>query len=143
MVHQDKLRQAEAALRQTQKLESLGLLTGGVAHDFNNLLAVFANGLQVLERTAGTSTPPPPRVFDGMRRAIARGTGLTHHLLAFSRRRPVNPESIDLVAHLLGMREMLDGSLAGTSRWTCSRRRASGPSRWTPASWSWRSSTCA
>jgi CheY-like chemotaxis protein len=48
-----------------------------------------------------------------MRRAIARGTGLTRHLLAFSRRRPVNPESIDLTAHLQGMRTMLDGSLGG------------------------------
>ena len=113
MDHLEKLRTAEAALRQTQKMESLGQLTGGVAHDFNNLLAVFASGVQLLERTAGTGTAPPPRVFAAMRRAITRGTGLTRHLLAFSRRRPVNPESIDLVAHLQGMREMLDGSLGG------------------------------
>jgi signal transduction histidine kinase/CheY-like chemotaxis protein len=113
MDHVEKLRKAEAALRQTQKMESLGQLTGGVAHDFNNLLAVFAGGLQLLERTAGTSTAPPPRVFAAMRRAIARGTGLTRHLLAFSRRRPVNPESIDTAAQLQGMREMLDGSLGG------------------------------
>ena len=108
---QEKLRKAEAALRQTQKMESLGQLTGGVAHDFNNLLAVFAGGLQLLERTAGR--PTPPKVFEAMRRAVARGTGLTRHLLAFSRRRPVNPESIDVVAHLKGMRDMLDGSLGG------------------------------
>ena len=113
MQQQERLRKAEAALRQTQKMESLGQLTGGVAHDFNNLLAVFAGGLQLLERTAGTSTAPPPRVFAAMRRAIARGTGLTRHLLAFSRRRPVNPESIDTAAQLQGMREMLDGSLGG------------------------------
>ena len=49
---QERLRQAEAALRQTQKMESLGQLTGGIAHDFNNLLAVFAGGLQLLERAA-------------------------------------------------------------------------------------------
>ena len=113
MDHQEKLRKAEAALRQTQKMESLGQLTGGVAHDFNNLLAVFASGLQLLERSAAQSTPPRPRVFEAMRRAVARGTGLTRHLLAFSRRRPVNPESIDLTAHLQGMRTMLDGSLGG------------------------------
>ena len=113
MDHQEKLQKAEAALRQTQKMESLGQLTGGVAHDFNNLLAVFASGLQLLERSAGQTTAPRPRVFEAMRRAIARGTGLTRHLLAFSRRRPVNPESIDLTAHLLGMRTMLDGSLGG------------------------------
>jgi signal transduction histidine kinase/ActR/RegA family two-component response regulator len=113
MDHQEKLRKAEAALRQTQKMESLGQLTGGVAHDFNNLLAVFASGLQLLERTAGSTAAPRPRVFEAMRRAIARGTGLTRHLLAFSRRRPVNPESIDVAAHLQGMRAMLDGSLGG------------------------------
>jgi PAS domain S-box-containing protein len=108
---QERLRKAEAALRQTQKMESLGQLTGGVAHDFNNLLAVFASGLQLIERAGGT--PPNPRVFEAMRRAVARGTGLTRHLLAFSRRRPVNPESIDTAAHLKGMRTMLDASLGG------------------------------
>ena len=50
---QDRLRNAEAALRQTQKMESLGQLPGGIAHDFNNLLAVFASGLQLLELTDG------------------------------------------------------------------------------------------
>jgi signal transduction histidine kinase/CheY-like chemotaxis protein len=108
---QERLRKTEAALRQAQKMESLGQLTGGVAHDFNNLLAVFASGLQLLERTAGQA--PPLRVFDAMRRAVARGTGLTRHLLAFSRRQPVNPESIDLTSHLKSMRPMLDGSLGG------------------------------
>jgi PAS domain S-box-containing protein len=107
---QERLRAAEEALRQAQKMESLGQLTGGVAHDFNNLLAVFASGLQLLERTG---RPASPRMLEAMRRAVARGTGLTRHLLAFSRRRPVNPESIDLVAHLTGMRAMLDGSLGG------------------------------
>jgi PAS domain S-box-containing protein len=106
---QERLRTAETALRQAQKMESLGQLTGGVAHDFNNLLSVFAGGLQLLERHPN----PSPRVFDAMRRAVARGTGLTRHLLAFSRRVPVNPESIDVAAHLKGMRAMLDGSLGG------------------------------
>ena len=108
---QQRLAKAEAALRHVQKMESLGQLTGGVAHDFNNLLAVFASGLQLLERSGGHT--PRPRVFDAMRRAVARGTGLTRHLLAFSRRRPVNPESVDLAAHLKGMRPMLDGALGG------------------------------
>jgi PAS domain S-box-containing protein len=108
---QERLRHAEAALRQTQKMESIGQLTGGVAHDFNNLLAVFATGLQLLERSV--TAEQRQRVFDGMRRAVARGTGLTRHLLAFSRRAPVNPVSIDMAAHLEGMREMLDGALGG------------------------------
>jgi PAS domain S-box-containing protein len=107
---QERLQKAEAALRQAQKMESLGQLTGGIAHDFNNLLAVFASGLQLLERSGQV---PPRRVLDAMRRAVARGTGLTRHLLAFSRRRPVNAESIDTAGHLRGMRAMLDGSLGG------------------------------
>ncbi len=108
---QQRLREAEGALRQAQKMDALGQLTGGVAHDFNNLLAVFANGLQLIERNA----PPEQqqRVIAGMRRAIARGSGLTHQLLAFSRRRAMNPEAIDLAAHLRGMREMLTRSLRG------------------------------
>ncbi len=108
---QERLRTAEVALRQAQKMESLGQLTGGVAHDFNNLLAVFATGVQLLERDV--TVQQRQRVFESMRRAITRGTGLTRHLLAFSRRRPVNPESIDIAAHLRGMREMLDASLGG------------------------------
>jgi CheY-like chemotaxis protein len=67
--------------------------------------------LQLLERSI---TPEQRnRIFDGMRRAVARGTGLTRQLLAFSRRRPLNPESLDLATHLRGMREMLDASLGG------------------------------
>jgi PAS domain S-box-containing protein len=108
---QERLRRAEEVLRQGQKMESIGQLTGGVAHDFNNLLAVFANGLQVLERNV--TSDQRQRVFDGMRRAVARGTGLTRHLLAFARRRPINPEVIDLASHLHGMREILERSLRG------------------------------
>ena len=107
---QERLRAAEDALRQAQKMESLGQLTSGVAHDFNNLLAVFATALPLLERTG---EPPSPRIIAAMRRAITRGTGLTRQLLAFSRRRPVNLESIDVVALLAGMRAMLDATLGG------------------------------
>ena len=111
---QDRLRHAEQALRQTQRLESLGQLTGGVAHDFTNLLAVFAGGVQVLERSP--SPEQRQKVIDAMRRAVARGTGLTRHLLAFSRRKPINPESIDLASYLGNMREMLASSLRGDIR---------------------------
>jgi len=108
---QERLRHAEAALRQAQKMESIGQLTGGVAHDFNNLLAVFATGLQLLDREI---TPEQKqRIVQGMRRALTRGTGLTRHLLAFSRRQPLNPESIELTSHLKGLRGMLDASLGG------------------------------
>jgi PAS domain S-box-containing protein len=108
---QQRLREAEGALRQAQKMDALGQLTGGVAHDFNNLLAVFANGLQLIERNAPLEQRQ--RVIAAMRRAIARGSGLTHQLLAFSRRRAVNPEAVDLAAQLRGMRELLSRSLRG------------------------------
>src|SRR4029453_6783083 len=110
----ERLRKAEEALRQSQKLEAIGRLTGGVAHDFNNLLAVFANGLQLLERNV---TPEQrERIRAGMRRAVARGSGLTHQLLAFTRRQAINPEPIDLAEYLKGMREMLERSLQGDTR---------------------------
>jgi CheY-like chemotaxis protein len=108
---QERLRQAEEVMRQAQKMESLGQLTGGVAHDFNNLLAVISAGLQLLQRPG--SATRRQRVFDGMRHAIERGTGLTSRLLAFSRRRPINPEAIDLARQLEGMREMLTHTLRG------------------------------
>jgi signal transduction histidine kinase len=111
---QERLRKAEEALRQSQKLEAMGRLTGGVAHDFNNLLAVFSNGLHLLEHSA--SAEQRERVCAAMRRALARGTGLTHQLLAFTRRQPINPTSIDLAAHLDGLREMLERSLPGHIR---------------------------
>ena len=114
MRDQERLRQAEETLRQSLKLEALGRLTGGVAHDFNNLLAVFANGLQLLQRKS--SAEQRERVYATMRRAVARGTGLTHQLLAFTRRQAINPESIDLASHLQGMRDMLERSLRGDIR---------------------------
>ncbi|MDM0107003.1 PAS domain-containing protein [Variovorax sp. J22R24] len=114
VLDQQRLRKAEEALRQSQKLESIGRLTGGVAHDFNNLLAVFANGLHLLERDM--TAEQRERIHAAMRRAVARGTGLTHQLLAFTRRQAINPESIDLAAQLQGMREMLEHSLRGDIR---------------------------
>jgi signal transduction histidine kinase len=108
---QERLRLAQEALRQAQKMESLGQLTGGVAHDFNNLLAVFSNGLHLLERS-----PTPEqraRVFASMRRAVERGSTLTHQLLSFSRRRAVNAEAVDMAALLTGMRDLLGRAQRG------------------------------
>ncbi|MDM0036791.1 PAS domain-containing protein [Variovorax sp. J22P271] len=108
---QERLRLAQDMLRQSQKMESLGQLTGGVAHDFNNLLAVFANGLQVLERDV--SAEQRQRVYASLRRAVARGSGLTRQLLSFSRRRTPNLETIDLAAHLALTRDLVTRSLRG------------------------------
>ncbi|HEX3848334.1 MAG TPA: response regulator [Steroidobacteraceae bacterium] len=104
-------RGVEERLRQAQRLEALGQLTGGVAHDFNNLLQVVSSGLQVI---GGTSEPARhERVVASMRRAVEHGAGLCRQLLAFSRRQPLRPEPVDLARLIGGMREMLGRSLRG------------------------------
>ena len=111
---QRRLADAEEALRQAQKMEAIGQLTGGVAHDFNNLLTVVAGGLRLLERQ-----PDPERqrrVLDGMRQAVDRGAALTRQLLAFGRRQALNPEPVDLARRVRGMRDMLARSLRGDIR---------------------------
>jgi signal transduction histidine kinase/ActR/RegA family two-component response regulator len=102
---------AQEALRQAQKMEAVGQLTGGVAHDFNNLLAVVSGGLQLLERN-----PDPERrrfILDGMRHSVEQGVGLTRQLLSFSRQRALSSETIDLAVHIGGMRDMLSRALRG------------------------------
>lgn len=100
---------AEDALRQSQKMEAMGQLTGGVAHDFNNLLMVASSGLDLLERTSDPARRD--RLRDGIRQAIDRGASLTQQLLAFSRRTPLKPEVIDIGERLSGMLAILDRSL--------------------------------
>ena len=108
---QERLASAESALRQAQKMEAVGQLTGGVAHDFNNLLMVFSSGLFLIDQPMDAARRQ--RVLDGMRQAIDRGTTLTRQLLAFSRRRPLAPKTVDLKLQLLGMQELLERSLRG------------------------------
>ncbi len=101
----------EASLRQAQKIEALGQLTGGVAHDFNNLLMVIAGGIDML----GRARDPARRdlLMEGMRQAAQRGAALTRQLLAFSRRQALQPQSVNLAKQIGGMRELLDRSLRG------------------------------
>jgi PAS domain S-box-containing protein len=105
---------AEAALRQSQKMEAVGQLTGGVAHDFNNLLQVISGGLQLLER--GGSPERRHRLLEAMRQATERGAQLTRQLLAFARRQELRPELLDLGQHLASMRDLLQRSLRGDIR---------------------------
>jgi signal transduction histidine kinase len=82
---------AQAALTQSQKLEAIGQLTGGVAHDFNNLLTVIIGALDVLERNPDDQSRRD-RMLAAAQSAARRGEKLTQHLLAFARRQPLNPE---------------------------------------------------
>jgi PAS domain S-box-containing protein len=100
---------AEEELRQAQKLEAIGQLTGGVAHDFNNLLMVISAGLNMLERS---DTPERRKMLMGrMREAVDRGANLTKQLLAFSRRQALSPRSISLSDYFAGMSDLLSRSL--------------------------------
>lgn len=108
---QERLVKAETALRQAQKMEAVGQLTGGVAHDFNNLLMAFSSGMFLLDQPMDAERRR--KVVDSMRQAISRGTALTRQLLAFSRSRPLAARTLDLRAQLLGMHEMLQRSLSG------------------------------
>jgi PAS domain S-box-containing protein len=108
---QERLREAEAQLRQSQKIEALGQLTGGVAHDFNNLLMVVSGGLSLLDRS--DDPVRRARLMDRMRQATERGSALSRQLLAFARKQPLKPQSVDIRGQLAGMRELLDRTLRG------------------------------
>jgi two-component system, NtrC family, sensor kinase len=102
---------AEDALRQAQRLEAIGQLTGGVAHDFNNLLMVVSGTVQRLRRhiTGETET----HLLDTITNATERGGSLTRQLLAFSRRQMLQPSVIDLAELLPELKDMLSRSLRG------------------------------
>jgi PAS domain S-box-containing protein len=108
---QARLAEAEAHLRQVQKIDALGQLTGGVAHDFNNLLMVISGGLSLIERC--TDAHRRERIIAGMRQAAERGASLSRQLLAFARRQPLKPEPLDLRRQIDGMRDLLDRTLRG------------------------------
>jgi signal transduction histidine kinase len=92
--------EAEAQLRQAQKLEAIGQLTGGIAHDFNNLLTAVLGNLELLQRHSNSEDPKIQRWTRNAIEAARRGAVLTTRLLAFSRRQPLEPRPLD-VANLL------------------------------------------
>jgi PAS domain S-box-containing protein len=110
-----KLDEAREQLFQAQKMEAIGQLTGGVAHDFNNLLTVIISGADLAERHI-KDNERLKRLIGNMRHAAMRGERLTKQLLAFSRRQPLKPESIDVAQHLNTFIEMLAHSLRGDIR---------------------------
>ncbi|WP_198683401.1 PAS domain S-box protein [Peristeroidobacter agariperforans] len=79
-------------LNQAQKMEAIGQLTGGVAHDFNNLLTVILGNLDIVQRRSPANDERLQRAIDHAARGAERAAGLTHQLLAFARRQPLNPK---------------------------------------------------
>ena len=96
-------------LSQSQRLEALGQLTGGVAHDFNNLLAVIGNNAFVLQRASPTHDTGPQ--LTAINRAVQVGSRLTGHLLRFARRSEIHPEVLDLGHTLPALSEILKTAL--------------------------------
>ncbi len=105
-------RAAEDALRQSQKMEAVGQLTGGVAHDFNNLLTVIRSSVDLLKRP-NLPEERRRRYVDAISDTAARATRLTSQLLAFARRQPLQPEVFDAVESVSALRDML-GTLTGS-----------------------------
>jgi signal transduction histidine kinase len=101
----------EAQLRQSQKVEAIGQLTGGVAHDFNNLLMAVLGNLALLKKRLPGNDPRIARLLEGAQQGAQRGAALTHRLLAFARRQDLRPEAVDLAALVEGMGELLRRSL--------------------------------
>ena len=106
---------AQAELHQVQKLEAIGQLTGGVAHDFNNLLAVLSMDLEELEEL----TPAQDErraLIDEARETERLAAELTQRLLAFARKQPLNPKTVEPAGLLVGTAELLHRTLGGAIR---------------------------
>ncbi len=107
-------RQAEEALRQSQKIEAVGQLTGGIAHDFNNILTVIAGNVEyakLLTERLGDVADGSTRALDNALKGVMRAANVTQRLLAFSRRQPLRSLPVDLNAQLRDMEDMLHRSL--------------------------------
>lgn len=106
----EALERANAALFQSQKMEAIGKLTGGVAHDFNNLLQVIGGNLQLLAQDVADMAKPAQRVRNALA-GVARGAKLTAQLLAFGRRQPLEPRVVNLGRLVGGLDDMLRRAL--------------------------------
>jgi PAS domain S-box-containing protein len=107
---QQEMEKLQLRLAQSQKLDALGQLTGGVAHDFNNLLMVITGSLNALKKMVGDD-PKALRAVQAIDTASQRGAALTSQLLSFARRQSVNPQTIDVRDSIFSVRDVLDTGL--------------------------------
>jgi signal transduction histidine kinase len=127
---QSALESAREQLAQSQKMESIGHLTGGVAHDFNNLLTIIIGNLERMLRQLERPEHDPARLKQAARNALhgaQRAATLTRQLLAFSRRQPLDPKAIDVNTLVAGVCEMLRRSLGEHGRRAARRPRRAAP----------------
>lgn len=107
-----QLMEAEEALRQSQKMEAVGQLTGGLAHDFNNLLAGISGSLELMaKRLAEGRTSGLERYLTGAQESARRAASLTQRLLAFSRRQTLDPRPLDVNKLVGGMEDLVRRSV--------------------------------
>ncbi len=109
VAEQRRLAEAEDALRQSQKMEAMGQLTGGVAHDFNNLLTPIVGVLDRLGRR-GIGDERDQRLIAGAAQSAERAKLLVHRLLAFARRQPLQAVAVDVGALIAGMIELIEST---------------------------------
>jgi PAS domain S-box-containing protein len=108
----EALRAAEEALRQAQKMEAVGQLTGGIAHDFNNILQGIAGSLDLVKKRIEQGRMDEIAGYaDSAMASASRAAALTHRLLAFSRRQPLDPKPVDANPLILAMRDLLARTL--------------------------------
>jgi PAS domain S-box-containing protein len=104
---QQELERTEAALRQSQKMEAIGQLSGGLAHDFNNLLQIITGNLDLIQRSLPAELPRIRRYADNAMRGAARASELAHRLLAFARPAPGLQTVVDANAIIRGMSDLI------------------------------------
>jgi PAS domain S-box-containing protein len=104
-------RTIEEQLRQVQKMEAIGQLTGGIAHDFNNLLTVISGNIETVQRRISRTDMGLYRFLEAASRAVERASTLTHRLLAYSRRQPLDPRPVELNRLIVGMSDLLGRTL--------------------------------
>jgi PAS domain S-box-containing protein len=112
---QVSLERVQQQLAESQKMDALGQLTGGVAHDFNNLLMIVTGHIHTLKKLAD-GNPKATRAAQAIELAAQRGANLTRQLLTFSRRQRVNPEAIEVRQRLDSIREVLMSGLGSNVR---------------------------
>ncbi|MGX9425973.1 MULTISPECIES: PAS domain-containing sensor histidine kinase [Bradyrhizobium] len=104
-----KLEQIQRQLAESQKMDALGQLTGGVAHDFNNLLMIVSGNLHKIKKEV--TSPGARRALSAIETATQRAASLTSQLLSFARRQSVNPRTIDVDHQISSVREVLASAL--------------------------------
>jgi two-component system CheB/CheR fusion protein len=109
----ETLERTREELFRSQKMEAVGQLTGGLAHDFNNILAIILGNTELLQARVPRD-PDTDEIIDAVLRATLHGKDLTSHLLAFSRRRLLNPQPVDVNVVVAGIVRLLGRTLGAT-----------------------------